>query len=127
MQDETIKSRILGLLQKGYTRSQLINDFNFAKRTVDAAIKEYKQLRGDGDDETKTGETMVEVAKMDKETLVRVRDFCDAVLKMKYAGELAAIIHVKAQQFELTAEDLRKVSQLMFAVADEMREKGWKE
>jgi hypothetical protein len=46
-QDETIKGRILGLLQKGYTRSQLINDLNFAERTVDAAIKDYKEQGGD--------------------------------------------------------------------------------
>src|SRR4030042_4894430 len=46
-QDETIKSRILGLLQKGYTRGQLINDFSFAERTVDAAIKDYKEQGGD--------------------------------------------------------------------------------
>jgi hypothetical protein len=46
-QDDTIKSRILGLLQKGYTRGQLINDFSFAERTVDAAIKDYKEQEGD--------------------------------------------------------------------------------
>jgi len=46
-QDETIKSRILGLLQKGYNRGQLINDFSFAERTVDAAIKDYKEQGGD--------------------------------------------------------------------------------
>jgi hypothetical protein len=45
-QDETIKGRILELLQKGYSRSQLINDFNFAERTVDAAIKDYKEQGG---------------------------------------------------------------------------------
>ena len=45
-QDDTIKSRIIGLLQKGYNRSQLINDFNFAERTVDNAIKDYKKQEG---------------------------------------------------------------------------------
>jgi len=45
-QDDTIKSRIIGLLQKGYTRSQLINDFDFAERTVDSAIKDYKEQEG---------------------------------------------------------------------------------
>jgi hypothetical protein len=45
-QDESIKSRLIGLLQKGYTRGQLINDFNFAERTVDAAIKDYKEQYG---------------------------------------------------------------------------------
>jgi hypothetical protein len=50
-QDETIKGRILELLKKGYSRSQLINDFNFAERTVDAAIKDYKEQGGD--EETK--------------------------------------------------------------------------
>lgn len=46
-QDETIKGRILELLQKGYTRSQLINDFSFAERTVDTAIKDYKEQGGE--------------------------------------------------------------------------------
>jgi len=54
-QDDTIKSRIIGLLQKGYNRSQIINDFSFAERTVDSAIKEYKELYGDEDDEAKKG------------------------------------------------------------------------
>jgi hypothetical protein len=45
-QDETIKSHIIGLIQKGYTRSQLINDFDFAERTVDSAIKNYKEQEG---------------------------------------------------------------------------------
>src|SRR4030042_2476079 len=45
-QDDTIKSRIIGLLQKGYTRNQLINDFDFAERTVDGAIKDYKEQEG---------------------------------------------------------------------------------
>ena len=43
-QDETIKDRIMGLLRKGYTRSQLVNDFGFKERTVDAAIRAYKEL-----------------------------------------------------------------------------------
>jgi hypothetical protein len=55
-QDDTIKSRIIGLLQKGYSRSQLINDFNFAERTVDNAIKEYKEQGGGEDDEAKKGD-----------------------------------------------------------------------
>jgi len=45
-QDDTIKSRIIGLLQKGYTRGQLISDFSFAERTVDSAIKDYKEQEG---------------------------------------------------------------------------------
>jgi hypothetical protein len=35
------------LLGKNYTRSQLINDFRFAARTVDRAIEAYKKLRPD--------------------------------------------------------------------------------
>jgi len=50
-QDDTIKSRIIGLLQKGYNRSQLINDFSFAERTVDSAIKDYKEQGGSEADE----------------------------------------------------------------------------
>jgi hypothetical protein len=48
-QDETIKDRIIGLLQKGYRRGQLIHDLGFAERTVDAAIKAYREL-GNGND-----------------------------------------------------------------------------
>jgi len=52
-QEDTIKSRIIGLLQKGYNRSQLINDFSFAERTVDSAIKDYKEQGGNEADEPK--------------------------------------------------------------------------
>ena len=45
-QEDTIKGRIIGLLQKGYTRGQLISDFSFAERTVDSAIKDYKEQEG---------------------------------------------------------------------------------
>lgn len=53
-QDETIKGQIIALLGKGYTRRQLIGDFNFAERTVDNAIKEYKEQHGDEANEAKT-------------------------------------------------------------------------
>jgi Rod binding domain-containing protein len=43
-QEETMKDRIIGLLGKGYKRAQLIQDFGFAERTVDAAIRAYKEL-----------------------------------------------------------------------------------
>jgi vacuolar-type H+-ATPase subunit H len=52
-QDETIKDQIIELLGKGYARVQLIKDFKFAERTVDAAIKEYKEQHGDEADEPK--------------------------------------------------------------------------
>jgi len=52
-QEDTIKSRIIGLLQKGYNRSQLINDFNFAERTVDSAIKAYRELEGNNRQQAK--------------------------------------------------------------------------
>jgi len=42
-QDETMKERIIGLLDRGYTRSQLIRDFRYAERTVDAAIRARKE------------------------------------------------------------------------------------
>lgn len=54
-QEETIKDRITGLLDKGYTRGQLIRDFSFAERTVDNAIKEYKESHSEEADETKGG------------------------------------------------------------------------
>jgi len=52
-QDDTIKSRIIGLLQKGYSRSQLITDLNFAERTVDSAIKDYREQEGSEVDDPK--------------------------------------------------------------------------
>ena len=55
-QDDTIKGRIMALLQKGYNRGQLINDFSFAERTVDSAIKDYKEQGGSEADEPKKGE-----------------------------------------------------------------------
>ncbi len=55
-QDETIKSRIIGLLQRGYTRAQLINDFSFAERTVDSAVKDYKEQGGTETEDSKKSE-----------------------------------------------------------------------
>jgi len=52
-QDESIKDRVIALLGKGYTRVQLIRDFDFAERTVDGAIKVYKEEHGDEADEAK--------------------------------------------------------------------------
>ena len=45
--DETTKDQIVSLLRKGYKRTQLIQDFGFAERTVDAAISAYKELNPD--------------------------------------------------------------------------------
>jgi hypothetical protein len=55
-QDDTIKGRIFALLQKGYSRGQLINDLSFAERTVDSAIKDYKEQGGNEADEPKKGD-----------------------------------------------------------------------
>jgi len=52
-QEDTIKGRIIGLLRKGYTRSQLIMDFDFAERTVDSAVKAYRELGGNNCKEAK--------------------------------------------------------------------------
>lgn len=56
-QAETVKNRIIGLLRRGYTRGQLINDFGFAHRTVDGAIKAYKELESDDTEEDNEGTT----------------------------------------------------------------------
>jgi len=55
VQDESIKNQIIELLGKGYTRVQLIKDFKFAERTVDSAIKVYREQHGDEADEAKAG------------------------------------------------------------------------
>jgi len=46
-QNKTVKDKLLELLGRGYKRSQLINDFDFAERTVDEAIKEYRERYGE--------------------------------------------------------------------------------
>ena len=46
-QNETIKQKLLELLAKGYQRGQLINDLGYAQRTVDEAIREYKEKHGE--------------------------------------------------------------------------------
>jgi len=46
-EETTVKERIMGLLDKGYVRGQLIRDFGFAERTVDSAISLYKELNPD--------------------------------------------------------------------------------
>jgi hypothetical protein len=53
--DETMKDKVIRLLRKGYRRSQLINDFGFAERTVDAAISTYKELDNGNVEDTKKG------------------------------------------------------------------------
>ena len=52
-QEETIKDPIIALLGKGYKRDQLIKDFRFAERTVDAAIRAYKELNNGNTGELK--------------------------------------------------------------------------
>jgi hypothetical protein len=57
-QDETtVKERIMALLDKGYVRGQLIRDFGFAERTVDSAIKDYKETHPEEADTRKSEET----------------------------------------------------------------------
>lgn len=46
-EEETMKDQIIKLLRRGYKRAQLIQDFGFAERTVDAAIRAYKELGND--------------------------------------------------------------------------------
>lgn len=58
-QDETIKDQIIALLGKGYKRDQLIKDFKFAERTVDAAIRVCKELNGGNSGEPKEGDKPV--------------------------------------------------------------------
>jgi hypothetical protein len=75
-EEQTTKDKIISLLKKGYSRSQLISDFTFAERTVDAAIKEYKELQGNEVEQiTKDNSSEVKVlalpAKLDiKQTIV---------------------------------------------------------
>ncbi|MDD5510179.1 MAG: hypothetical protein PHI12_05165 [Dehalococcoidales bacterium] len=54
--DTTVKERIMGLLDKGYVRGQLIRDFGFAERTVDSSIKDYKEQHPEEPNDTKKSE-----------------------------------------------------------------------
>ena len=59
--DETIKDQIVSLLRKGYRRAQLIQDFGFAERTVDAAISAYKELnKGNAEDAKGSGKPIAD-------------------------------------------------------------------
>jgi hypothetical protein len=46
----------MALLDKGYVRAQLIRDFGFAERTVDSAIKDYKEQHPEEANDTKKSE-----------------------------------------------------------------------
>jgi len=45
-EEATVKEKIIKLLERDYTRSQLINDFGYNENTVDKAIKEFKERFG---------------------------------------------------------------------------------
>ena len=70
---QKVKDKIFELLEKKYTRSQLINDFGFATRTVDAAISEYKEGHGGelpAERSSAASEGKFEVIKMDTKQIV---------------------------------------------------------
>src|SRR3989304_4903109 len=85
-QEETIRGRLLVLLNKGYSRSQLINDFGFAERTVDAAIKEFKEQTGSDADEA--GKASLPSA---KDGMLAVRKDKESVLPEWLEPEIADI------------------------------------
>lgn len=58
-QDESIKDKIIALLEKGYKRDQLINDLGFKERTVDAAIRFYKESSNGNAEDAKENNTTV--------------------------------------------------------------------
>ncbi|MEA3253510.1 MAG: hypothetical protein U9Q17_01015 [Chloroflexota bacterium] len=59
-QDESIKDKIIALLEKGYKRDQLINDLGFKERTVDAAIRAYKKLNKGNEGSEQGGKLIAE-------------------------------------------------------------------
>jgi len=75
-EEQTTKDKIISLLKKGYSRCQLISDFNFAERTVDAAIKKCKEVQvNEVEQTTKDNDSEIKVldlpAKLDvKQTIV---------------------------------------------------------
>ena len=94
-QEETIKAKIISLLQKSYTRSQLIHDFGFAERTVDDAIKTYKENVGDTvEDSTASedskGSGRVDVASV-REGILPIRKEKESVLPEWIAPDVAEI------------------------------------
>lgn len=45
-EEATVKEKIIKLLERDYTRHQLINDFGYNENTVDKAVKEFKERFG---------------------------------------------------------------------------------
>jgi len=71
--EQKVKERITELLDKRYTRSQLINDFDLATSTVDTVIRGYKESHGGQIPAQQTPaskEGKFEVMKMDTKQIV---------------------------------------------------------
>ena len=109
MEDNTIEEKIIQLLMLGHTRRQLIKT-GFAERTVDAAIKKFKK----------------QASTIDEEALRSNAAFLDSVIMTRYMADLTGIIRLKAPQFGITDKQLLKIRHLMAAVAEEMKNRGWK-
>lgn len=87
------------LLDKGYKRDQLIRDFKFAERTVDAAIKTYKEMgnevAGDSDKGGMAGDTLKGNGKADgasgRDGALAIRKEKESILPEWLEGDVAEI------------------------------------
>lgn len=109
MENDTIGGRVIQLLMLGRTRRQLIKE-GFAERTVDAAIKKFKK----------------QTVGIDEEVMRANADFLDSVVMMRYIADLSTIMRQKAPQYGITDKQLLKLRHFMAAVAEEMKNRGWR-
>lgn len=108
-QDNSISAQINRLLLEGYTRRQLLEK-GFHPRTVDAAIKKFKE----------------QWLGVDKKAMEGIADFLDSTVMGRYVADLATILRRLAPQYGISDKQLLKLRHLMAAVAEEMRKKGWR-
>jgi len=128
-EEKSRKAKIIELLKKGYTRSQLINDLDFAERTADAAIKEYRESGGDIADDnvvksedkataetlpakTKAGEVII--PEWIASEMVNIFDGNERDQRLYLAGVATPILGVR-----LIQEMVKPLTDLMLAIRKE--------
>ena len=102
-QEEIIKKKkIIELLGKGYNRSQLIADFGFAERTVDSAVKQYRELAVSEPGETPKTSSQdgkgTDLTVAGGKDCAQVRKQTDAVLPEWLAPEIAGLFDGSVEQ-----------------------------
>ena len=90
-QNETIREKLLHLLAKGYQRGQLINDFGYAERTVDEAIREYREKHGEPPKESGAGKAIKhELMKLGQKDMVAPESIVETLV-LPQDGQTATV------------------------------------